>query len=253
MGNSLSGTLATFVLDDMLNENIGQDKPKLIKKYIDNFLIIDSDDSIEGLFRKLNECHKTIKFTIEKEVNKKLPFLDILLERKNGRLITDWYQKNISSGRLLNWLSAHPYKMKFNIGLSFANRVLKLSDSQYHPKNYKIIKNILIKNNFPENIARRIINQSKNYKPKDNNNNLYPIFRSLPYVAGLTDAITKNVQDIVPNIKFESKPLNKLRSTVFTNTKTKYKKQRQGHVYKINCKGKLNEPCNVNYIGESGR
>lgn len=103
MGNSLSGTLATFVLDDMLNENIGQDKPKLIKKYIDDFLIIDSDDSIEGLFRKLNECHKTIKFTIEKEVNKKLPFLDILIERKNGRLITDWYQKNISSGRLLNW------------------------------------------------------------------------------------------------------------------------------------------------------
>lgn len=90
MGNSLSGTLATFVLDDILNENIGQNKPKLIKKYIDDFILIDSDHNIEKLFKKLNECHNTIKFTIEKEINKKLPFLDILIERKDGRLITDW-------------------------------------------------------------------------------------------------------------------------------------------------------------------
>lgn len=91
MGSSLSGTLAGFVLDDLLNKVFQKSQPKLIKKYVDDIIIIDKEDKIMEYFRKLNESHDTLKFTIETENNSRLPFLDTLVIKDNDELICDWY------------------------------------------------------------------------------------------------------------------------------------------------------------------
>lgn len=257
MGNSLSGTLATFVLDDLIDANITINKPKLIVKYIDDLLIIDNEANTINLFNKLNSSHNSIKFTMEKENEGKLPYLDLQLIREDNKIMTDWYRKDTSSGRILNWLSNHPFNMKMNIVISLANRVLKLSHQQFHNKNYKIIVETLTNNNFPPNIIKRIINKSKHHQTPSQNistsQSNQKIYRSLPYIPTLTESISKDFKKINPNINFGVRPMRKLRNDIFTNTKTRIQRKKQGHVYKINCNGKLNEPCQFTYIGESGR
>lgn len=183
------------------------------------------------------------------ENNLKLPFLDLLLIRSNDKIDYDWYQKPISSGRILNWFSNHPLKMKINIGLSFANRVLSLSHPHFHQQNYKKIISILEANNYPYHIMRRIIHKSKifinnsrqNQITTDENTKYY----SIPYISMLSEKVQRNFQDT--NIRFGMKPQRKLRK-IFTNTKDKIIQEKSGHIYKINCLD-----CNASYIGETSR
>lgn len=161
MGSSLSGTLAGFVLDDLLDKIFNTSTPKLLNKYVDDILIIDKEENIKKYFETLNLSHNTLKFTMEMENDQKIPFLDLLLIRNNDKIFYDWYKKPISSGRILNWFSNHPLKMKINIGISFANRVLTLSHPKFHQENYKKIITTLKTNNYSYNIIKRIIHKVK--------------------------------------------------------------------------------------------
>jgi len=175
--------------------------------------------------------------------------LDLLLIRNSNNKIThNFYQKPISSGRILNWLSNHPFMMKFNIGLSLANRVISLSDDCFHKENYDKIYKLLLKNNYPFTIIKRIINKIKNLKPS-NKPQSEIVYKSLPYIPILTDQITKNIHHFNKNIMFGYKPVRKMRS-LFSNTKSKIRNKRIGHIYKIECSDKN---CNKTYIGQSGR
>ena len=58
-------------------------------------------------FDYLNQQHSNIKFTIEEEVDKKLPFLDVLLDN-NGPLKTSVYHKPTFTGLYTNFESFIP-------------------------------------------------------------------------------------------------------------------------------------------------
>lgn len=82
----------------------------------------------------LNETDEDIKFTIEIENNKHIPYLDMLLHNESTHIITDWYSKPTASNRMLNWLSKHPVIMKRNVGFAFVSRVLTLSHNNFYEK-----------------------------------------------------------------------------------------------------------------------
>jgi hypothetical protein len=184
---------------------------------------------------------------MELENNKTIPFLNLLIIRNQDKILFDWCRKPISSGHLLNWLSNHPYKMKINIGTSFANRVLTLSDTQFHQQNLHKITTTLKANNYPESIIKRIIYKSKNFINSNqiNTNTIKPKYCSIPYIPKISEKLQKDFK--TSNINFGMKPQRKLQS-IFTNTKTKIKKEKIGHIYKINCLD-----CKKVYIGETSR
>lgn len=127
MGLSISGTLAGWVLDDLTTTIMNRTKSrvKLIKKYVDDYFIIVHKDDVNLLLNEFNNAHHSTKFTIETEKDGGLPFLDMYIQRDGNTLTTNWYCKDVASGRLLNYLSAHPPNMLFNVGLSFAQRVIQ--------------------------------------------------------------------------------------------------------------------------------
>ena len=51
----------------------------------------------------LNGQHPNIKFTIEKEKNNQLPFLDILNNSSSNKLVTSVYRKSTYTGLLANY------------------------------------------------------------------------------------------------------------------------------------------------------
>lgn len=199
MGNPLSGILATFVLNDFLENFFKSDPPKNLCKYVDDMFLIMDKDSIETMLQHINEAHDTLKFTIERESDKKIPFLDTIVIREEDGVHTDWYKKPIVSGRLLNYLSAHPYDVNRGIATSFAKRVIRLSHRKYHTKNFEIIRDILNKNNYPQSIDNRIIKNikfddqlqtSSSQTPSTTNQDQIK-FRGLPYVPILSDKIKR--------------------------------------------------------------
>ena len=53
------------------------------KRYIDDTISYIKEESIEHVLSKLNGYHDIIEFTYEIETDSKLPFLDVLVIRKN--------------------------------------------------------------------------------------------------------------------------------------------------------------------------
>jgi len=64
------------------------------------------------------------------EINR-LSFLDIILNIKNNKIITDWYHKTFS-GKYLSFYSNHPICHKVDIIYSLVDRAIKLSHPSFH-------------------------------------------------------------------------------------------------------------------------
>ena len=66
--------------------------PKIWKRYVDDTFVIIHKNSVEDFLDHLNTIENSIKFTIEKEADHTLPFLDTLVRRNKST----WRFLNIS-------------------------------------------------------------------------------------------------------------------------------------------------------------
>lgn len=109
------------------------------------------------------------------EQNNSLPFLDMLaIDCPDGSLQFDWYTKPTSSGRLVNYFSNHPLTQKLNVIDNLIRRVFSTSSAPFSTKNRKIVKDILLNNNYPEKLIEKRIKKyfcSQNSTTSNQNNN----------------------------------------------------------------------------------
>ena len=76
------------------------------RRYVnDIFSVFNNSFEAKEFFNYINTTHSKIKFTIETEVNKIIPFLDVLVYNSQNILKTSTYHKSIYSGLLLNYTS----------------------------------------------------------------------------------------------------------------------------------------------------
>ena len=78
------------------------------KQYVDGTIATIKLTLIDHILMILNTFHKSIKFTYELEINKKICFLDVLPIRKNDTLETTIYIKCTNNGVYLHWHSFAP-------------------------------------------------------------------------------------------------------------------------------------------------
>ena len=119
MGLSLSGCLSNIFL--CFNASIWLSncqinfKPVFFKRYLDDAFILFSHPSHAPLFLQyMNNQHPNIKFTIEKEHNRKLPFFEVLFDCGNNKFNTSVYRKPTFSGHDLSFFSHCSVKFKIN-------------------------------------------------------------------------------------------------------------------------------------------
>ncbi|XP_037942439.1 uncharacterized protein LOC119675315 [Teleopsis dalmanni] len=127
MGNPLSPTIADIVLDKLLDEAIAELKTmgitfKFITKYVDDIFAVIKKFDKEIILTTLNNFHPKIKFTYEEELDHKLPYLDIEIIKRDNNLIFNWYSKDISSGRLINFHSSQPMSQKLGTVKNFIKK-----------------------------------------------------------------------------------------------------------------------------------
>ena len=112
-----------------------------------------NEKNSEKFFEFLNCQHKSIKITLEKESNKFLSFLDILIKNEGNRFSTQLYQKKTSIGLFTQFNSFTPISYKIGLVRCLIYRAFKISSSYiiFHDKLEKV-KILLQKNMYPKSV-----------------------------------------------------------------------------------------------------
>ena len=120
MGSPLGPALANIFMcsfeSKWLRDCPNDFKPVFYRRYIDDiFVLFSSPDHADKFREYLSSKHPNIKFSIEKEGDGCLPFLDVKIFRENDKFATNVYKKKTFSGVYINFKSFIPET--FKIGL----------------------------------------------------------------------------------------------------------------------------------------
>ena len=67
--------------------------------------MLKTSEQVDKFLDFFNTRHKNIKFTIEKEQDQKLPFLDVFITKTSNNRITTNYKMSTGTGLLTNYFS----------------------------------------------------------------------------------------------------------------------------------------------------
>ena len=163
MGSPLGPILANIFLchheKQWLHNCPEEFKPMNYIRYVDDTFLLFWDESHVDKFQKyLNDQHPNIKFTVEKEHENVLPFLDVLVKRTDTEFTTGTYRKPTFSGVYSNYRSFIPTEYKFGLVITLLYRAFELvSDCLTLDLEIMNLKTILKSNRFPEGFTDRII------------------------------------------------------------------------------------------------
>ena len=104
--------------------------PRVWKRYVDDTFRILTKDSTEELLHHLNGVRSIIKFTLEEEEDGKIPFLDTLLRREDGRLDVSVCRKPTHMDQYIRFKSHHPTDAKEDVVRCFHNTARGITSTQ---------------------------------------------------------------------------------------------------------------------------
>ena len=131
MGSPLAPVLANLFMGHHERIWLQQyDGPEIYfyRRYVDDtFCLFNNETDALEFFHYINDKHPNITFTMETEVNHKLPFLDVLLDNSNPpSLVTSVFRKSTYTGLLTNFLSFSPFPYKLGLIRTLVDRTFKI-------------------------------------------------------------------------------------------------------------------------------
>ena len=130
LGPSLANIFMSHHEENWIAKCPTQFKPIYYRRYVDDIIVLFKDRLNLPTFQKyMNSRHKNIKFTIEEEVDNSLPFLDILVTRKDGVFTTSLYRKVTFSGVYSNYKSHIAKSYKLGLVLTLIHRAYTICSS----------------------------------------------------------------------------------------------------------------------------
>lgn len=212
-----------------------------------------------------NSFNRHIQFTIERETNNSVPFLDTKpIRQENGTIIVDWYQKPTNSGRYIHFLSNHPIKQKINLIIGLKNRIINICHPTLKRNNLLKLKSILKRNSYPDHLLNRLLfntgHQPNTIATNSNNNDQATdggvagsaptatsfSFFSLPLINDLTNKLTAILK--TEDIKIAKCNKHKI-GNIFTKLKDPLPKEKRWDVvYSVPCSN-----CDLVYIGQTSQ
>ena len=142
--------------------------PKVLEQFFDDVYSILKQTYLENFFHHINNLHQNIKFTMKKESNGELAFLDTLLKRNNGEVSVLVYRKPTHTDQNLHYNFHHQKSCKENVVSSLFNRAYSIiTNKDDLRKENTEIKQVLKENGYQESIISKIFKRIT-----DNNHSL---------------------------------------------------------------------------------
>ena len=113
--------------------------------------------------KHLNSQHPCIQFTIEKEQNNHIDFLDMTVYHADKVLQTKWHIKPTNTFLYTNHSSESPTSYKKNAIRALYTRSQKLtSENENKIVAKKLVKEIFLKNGYSENYIEQVFSETDN-------------------------------------------------------------------------------------------
>lgn len=247
MGSPVSPILAELIMDDVIEFvllSVGSDV-FFMYLYVDDILACVHESKVNVILDKFNSFHEDLCFTYESEIDCSIPFLDLLIVRSNDLMKCDLYSKPTASGRMLHYQSCHERKHKIAIVKNIKNKILKLSDVQFHDRNFRYFTDMLVKNGYPRRLINSIFFTSENNQDMRERADTEQVsIYKLSFVSGLTGKLMGLLNS--DTLKIVAYYTNTVKS-FFSRIKDPVSLSDQSSlVYKIDCKG-----CDSSYVGQT--
>ena len=162
------------------------------------FYLRDVDDIVAAFDKEqdsldfLNKRHANIKFTIEKQINHSIAFLDVFISGINNQNLTlQTYHKSTYTGLFLNFKSFTSFSYKISFIKCLIDRSFKICNNwnSFHNDREKIKSN-LIKNAYPPFLIDKVAKKYLEYKFSSNQNQLKDTsevhYFKLPYIGNFS-------------------------------------------------------------------
>ena len=157
MGSCISPILADIFIEFVEHRAIStfHTPPKLRVKYVDDTFCVIKQQYAEEFHKHLNSISPSITFTLEREKNQSLTFLDVKVARnKDNTISTTIYKKPTHTDRYLQFDSHHPKHHKFAVAKTLHNRIdTHVTNSDDKATLHKQMQHTLTLNGFPRKFS----------------------------------------------------------------------------------------------------
>ena len=203
MGSPLGPALANIFVGYYENKLFTSvEKPLLYTRYVDDtFAIFRSETEADKFFTAFNSQRSALKFTMEKEANQTLPFLDVKIEKESSQFLTSIYRKSLFTGQYIRWDSFGPLKRKTNLIGTLVHRALVICSKSKLQQELDSIRSILRRNSYPEVIINWIISKkiAHFYQSVKEGPQKCPAYLKLPWIGRISLKFEKQVKSNVKN------------------------------------------------------
>ena len=120
-------------------------------RYVDNVMCLWPEDS-DNFLCELNNLVPipSIEFSIEEEIDLKIPFLDVLIERVEHNFKFTIYRKPTNICSYIHYYSSHALSIKLSTFSGMFKRVQKICLDEYLLEEIEFIFSIGRKNRYPD-------------------------------------------------------------------------------------------------------
>ena len=150
--------------------------PSMWLRYVDDtFILWPHQEDVQILLDHVNSIRPSIQFTMEKEKDNKLPFLDVLVTRTEQGFRSSVYRKPTFTGQYLNFNSHHPHTVKKGIVRCLKHQAKTISiDTDAYQEEIISLSHNLHRNNYSERITTAPRNLDR--RIKDNAHKLTTVY-----------------------------------------------------------------------------
>ena len=249
MGNPLSPLLANLYMEYFETVLLSPIKPPNMVwyRYVDDIFSYWDEKwgNFNDFLTRLNSLVPSIKFKCEWEKDGCLPFLDILIIRKNNRYVFTVYRKPTFSISYIHFLSYHDKKIKIGVACNLFLRALRICSTEFLDEEFNKIRQHLNYLKYPIFIMEKALNKAKAifYRGKKDTEFQSPQNKIiLPYSESI-GRISETLGKSNPIVFSYPRTIGTSVINVYQN-----KKETTAGVYNIPCKD-----CDRSYYGQTGR
>ena len=149
-------------------------KPKFYLRYVDDIIAdFDKEQDSLNLLYFLNNRHPNIKFTLEKQINHSIAFLNVFISGiTNQNLTLEIYHKSTYTGLLLNLKRFTSFSYKISLIKCLIDSSFKICNWNSFHNDIENTKSNLIRNAYPPFLIYKVIKKYLDYKFFSNQNQL---------------------------------------------------------------------------------
>jgi len=210
----------------------------------------DTDTDIERILNQFNSAMPTMQFSIEKETNNSICFLDITIHKNHDCLSFSLYRKPTTTDTIIPKDSCHPIEHKQAALIYLVNRMNNYHlDKAAKGQEHGTIRQILGNNKYnPSQIDNKTDKQTKRHgtpDPKDNKDSRR--WAKFTHVGNETKFITELFKNLPIKITFTtSNSIGRLLSQK-PNHNSNSALDNSG-ICRLTC-----PDCQMKYVGQTGR